>query len=123
MVTVSHQRESRDFPMKIRRRLMHCVLWGSVVVLVNACDKPPEMAANSNATSPNIADADVTTNVHTALHRDPALKNFVIDVVTLKGDVRLIGTLDTQAQIDSVAALARASNGVHSVHNELTLRK
>jgi hyperosmotically inducible protein len=43
--------------------------------------------------------------------------------VTLKGDVRLIGVLDNQLQIDEALRIARASEGAHTIHDELTIRK
>ncbi|OYV00354.1 MAG: hypothetical protein CFE45_09485 [Burkholderiales bacterium PBB5] len=65
---------------------------------------------------------DVTTGVKTALLRDEALKAFDIVVVTTKGDVRLTGQLDNQAQIDSALAIARGVTGVHSLHDELVIK-
>jgi len=46
-----------------------------------------------------------------------------ITVVTTKGDVRLTGILDSQAQIDEAIRIARAVNGVHAIHHELTIKK
>ena len=104
-------------------------LWGAAMValvLMAGCDKTPE-AGGLNMTSPpnaaNIADVDVTTNVKTALLRDAALQGVDISVITLKGDVRLIGVVDTQGQIDAAVKLARGSDGVHAIHDELTLKK
>ncbi|OYU46813.1 MAG: hypothetical protein CFE44_00150, partial [Burkholderiales bacterium PBB4] len=57
---------------------------------------------------------DVTEHVKTALHQTDSLKRFDITVVTLKGDVRLIGVLDSQAQIDETIKIARASDGAHT---------
>ncbi len=88
----------------------------------------PAMSPDMTASMPmvmstdNVSDADVTTNVTTALLRDPSLKAFDIAVVTLKGDVRLIGTVAKRAQADSAIALTRAAHGVHSVHDELVVK-
>jgi osmotically-inducible protein OsmY len=109
--------------MTIRINLLSCILAGSAVAGLSACSTQAEAAVGSPVTAPQIADVDVTTNVHTAFHRDPVLRAFVITVVTTKGDVRLTGALDTQAQIDVALALARTSGGVHTIHNELTLKK
>lgn len=103
--------------------------WSIAVValaLVAGCTKTPEaggvpLPSTSNAA--NVADVDVTTNVKTALLRDAALKGFDIGVITLKGDVRLIGVVDTQSQIDAAIKLARGADGVHSIHDELTVKK
>ncbi|PZO11376.1 MAG: hypothetical protein DCF26_21520 [Burkholderiales bacterium] len=61
-------------------------------------------------------------NVLAALQQDTSLTPFNIEAVTLKGDVRLIGVVDTQAQKDSAVALARAAKGAHTIHDELTVK-
>jgi osmotically-inducible protein OsmY len=109
-----------------------------LVLAFTACSKTPEEATlPSVASMPSAADTassaampmaavddvDVTTKVQTALLQDPALKAFDIKVVTLKGDVRLTGMVDTQAQIDEALRLTRAAEGVHSIHDELSLKK
>jgi hypothetical protein len=71
----------------------------------------------------NVSDVDVTEHVKTALQQSDLLKAFDITVVTLKGDVRLIGVLSSQAQIDEANRLARVADGVHAVHDELTIKK
>lgn len=99
------------------------------LALLAGCNKPPETggaALPSSATAAdvsNTADGEVTINVKTALQQDAALSGFDIGVITLKGDVRLTGTVDTQSQIDSALKIARAAGGAHSIHNELTLKK
>jgi osmotically-inducible protein OsmY len=70
-----------------------------------------------------VSDIDVTEHVKTALRQSDALKSFDITVVTLKGDVRLNGLVDSQAQIDEALRIARAADGAHSIHDELTIRK
>jgi osmotically-inducible protein OsmY len=65
----------------------------------------------------------VTTKVKTALHSDELVKSFDIAVVTLKGDVRLTGAVDNQVQLDHIDKLVRSIEGVHSIHDELTIKK
>jgi hyperosmotically inducible periplasmic protein len=93
---------------------------------LGACGKAPEPAAVnppvSSATA-NVSDIDVTEHVKTVLSQTESLKGLDITVVTLKGDVRLTGVLDTQAQIDEALGIARAAEGVHTIHDELTLKK
>jgi osmotically-inducible protein OsmY len=71
----------------------------------------------------NVSDLDVTEHVKTALQQNDALKGFDIGVVTLKGDVRLTGVVSSQAQIDEAIKIARAADGAHTVHDELTIKK
>ncbi len=106
----------------------------AATLLMGGCSKPAEVApsappaagtvaeAASTATS-NVSDADVSEHVSTVLNQNDALKTFDIKVVTLKGDVRLIGVLDTQAQIDTALKIAREAEGSHTIHNELTIKK
>jgi hyperosmotically inducible protein len=61
--------------------------------------------------------------VKTALLQAELLKGADITVVTLKGDVRLTGVLDSQAQIDDAIRISRAAEGAHTIHDELTLKK
>ncbi|MCE9661709.1 MAG: BON domain-containing protein [Burkholderiales bacterium] len=98
----------------------------AATVAIGGCSKSPEASATLPAASAavaNVTDTDVTEHVKTALLQNESLKGFDIKVVTLKGDVRLIGVLDNQAQIDEAIKIARASDGAHSIHDELTIRK
>jgi hyperosmotically inducible protein len=99
--------------------------------LAVACSKTPDavtpavtsvLEVPAPAAGPNVADRDVTEHVKTALQQDDMLKGFDITVITIKGDVRLIGVLDRQAQIDEAIRIARAADGAHTVHDELTLK-
>ena len=80
---------------------------------------PPTVQVESQETS----DADVTTGVKAALLRDAALKSFDIAVVTTKGDVRLTGQVNTQPQVDAALVVVRSIKGVHSIHDELVVKK
>lgn len=110
---------------KHSERLLFAVAMAMGTMLVG-CSKPPEGTATMPAASTavgNVSDIDVTEHVKTALQRNESLRAFDINVVTLKGDVRLIGMVDSQAQIDEAIKIARASNGVHAIHDELTIKK
>lgn len=99
----------------------------TTTMLVAGCGKPaPEVAAiwpAASAPLANVSDADVSEHVTTALNQNDLLKGVDIQVVTLKGDVRLIGMLDNQVQIDTALKIARASEGAHTIHDELTIKK
>lgn len=96
------------------------------LAILAGCSKSPDAAVampGALAVDANVIDADVTRKVETALRQNDALKAFNIMVVTLKGDVRLTGVLDSQAQVDEAIRTARAVNGTHSIHDELTLKQ
>ena len=88
---------------------------------LGGCNKPMQPIANL-ANLANVSDIDVTQNVKTALHQSDTLKSFNITVITQKGDVRLIGILDNQVQIDEAIKIARAAEGVHTIHDELMIK-
>lgn len=82
------------------------------------------LAACNKATSvTEVKDIDVTTDVKTTLVSDPILKNTDITVTTIKGDVKLVGIVDSQSQIDHAVDVTRSIAGVHAIHNELVIRK
>lgn len=70
-----------------------------------------------------MSDRDVNEHVKTVLDQNDSLRRFDIQVITLKGDVRLVGSVETQEQIDEALRIARAAEGAHSIHNELTIQK
>lgn len=107
-------------------RLFFPALSLSALLLVAACSKAPETfpaLPAASAAQGNVSDIDVSEHVKTALQQNASLQAFDIQVVTNKGDVRLIGVLENQAQIDTALAIARAADGAHSIHDELTIKK
>lgn len=112
----------------------------ALTALLTACGQPADEGASSKSSSsnnsnssngppapvmanlPNVLDRDVTEHVKTALQSSPTLKGFDIQVQTLQGDVRLTGVLDSQEQVVEALRIARASEGAHSIHDELTLK-
>jgi osmotically-inducible protein OsmY len=115
--------------MKTSRWIYTLSIAWAVALLAVGCSKLPEpvtsTAPNKEAQVPvaNLPDLDVTEHVKMALQQNESLKPFNISVITLKGDVRVIGVLDTQGQIDEAIKIARTSAGTHTVHDELTLKK
>lgn len=64
-------------------------------------------------------DSVITERVTSALAADPALKDTRIAVATQDGVVRLTGFVDSMAQLERAAVLARAVQGVSAVKNAL----
>lgn len=93
----------------------------AVLLSLAACGKPAP-AVQTPPPVAEVSDMDVTTRVKTALLSDEATKSFEVVVLTTKGDVRLSGVMDTQAQKDQALAVARAIEGVHTVHDEITVK-
>ncbi|PRD66323.1 BON domain-containing protein [Malikia granosa] len=96
-------------------------------IVLTACNKADHIASPTQApvarANANVSDADITTHVKSALNNDSSLAGQDITVVTTKGDVRLTGVVGSQAQVDTVLGAARAAEGAHSIHNELTVKQ
>lgn len=96
------------------------------ICMLTGCNKPQEKTntpASASAINTEVSDDQVTTNVKTALLLDEKMKDFDITVITAKGDVRLNGVVNNQSQIDYVTKLVRNVEGVHSIHDELSINK
>lgn len=88
------------------------------------CNKAPQSPMPlATAEAVNVSDTDVTEHVKTALQQNDALKGFDIAVATTKGDVRLTGVVNLQVQMDEAVRIARAAEGAHTIHNEITLKQ
>ena len=106
---------------KLTASLLNAALLAAMM-LAGGCSKPPESAAPTPAITSSVGNVS-DEHVKTALQQSELLKAFDINVVTLKGDVRLIGMLDNQAQVDEAIKIARAADGAHTIHDELTLKR
>ena len=70
-----------------------------------------------------VDDATVTGRVKTALLAEPNIQSADISVVTFKGEVQLSGFVNSQAQIDQAAQIARTTEGASAVKNELKIKQ
>jgi hyperosmotically inducible protein len=70
-----------------------------------------------------VDDSIVTTRVKTALLADISIKSFDIAVVTRNGAVQLSGFVNNQSQMDNAVGIAKSTEGVSSVVNELSVKK
>jgi hyperosmotically inducible protein len=97
----------------------------AATLAASGCSKSPQpvvAAPVASAPAGHVTDLNVTEHVKSALQQNDALKGFNITVVTLKGDVRLMGQVDTQAHMDDAIRIARAADGAHTIHNEITVK-
>jgi len=67
-------------------------------------------------------DTVITTKVKAAIFNEPSLKSAEINVETFKGTVQLSGFVNSRADIDKAAQVARGVNGVKSVRNDMRLK-
>jgi len=69
-----------------------------------------------------VDDSVTTGRVKAALIADPVTKAHQIDVETFKGTVQLNGFVDTAASKERATEVAKGTEGVKSVHNNLTVK-
>jgi hyperosmotically inducible protein len=69
-----------------------------------------------------IDDATVTAKLKTALLQAPDVKGTDVNVDTVNGKVTLKGAVESQAQADRAVQIARASEGVREVDNQLMVK-
>jgi hyperosmotically inducible periplasmic protein len=81
-----------------------------------------EMAVQGDKTAVAIDDAEITAKVKAAIFAEPGLKTLQISVDTVKGEVTLSGSVDSQSSSDTAAALAGSVAGVVKVENRLELK-
>jgi len=93
-------------------------------LLIAGCNKPTEMPGTQSSAieGTHISDSDVNQAVRSALVQDETLKGFSITAVTTNGDVQLAGVVDNQGQIDYADKLVSNIDGVHTIHNHLTIK-
>jgi hyperosmotically inducible protein len=75
--------------------------------------------ASTQTAGRQVDDAEITASVKSKLAADPEVKAHEIDVDTIDGEVRLSGIVDDAATRAEAGELARGTDGVRSVKNEL----
>lgn len=78
--------------------------------------------AKQEGTGEYFDDTVITTKVKTAVLNEPTLKSAEINVETFKGVVQLSGFVNSQADINKAAEVARGVPGVKSVKNDMRLK-
>ena len=69
-----------------------------------------------------VDDASITTKVKSAFASDERVAATSINVETMKGTVQLSGFAKSQAEKDRAAEIARKTEGVVSVKNDIVVR-
>jgi len=77
--------------------------------------------ATSRPIDQQSSDAVITSKIESKLAADPETESYEIDVDTLNGAVKLRGIVETAAERNEAVRLARETEGVRSVDNQLKL--
>ena len=85
-----------------------------------AAARAGEVAGNAGAA---VTDAAITSAVKTKFLADSTVKGLQIDVDTNNGMVTLNGNVKTRAEADRAMMLARDTNGVKTVHDNLKIAR
>jgi len=78
--------------------------------------------ATRQSTGEYIDDAAITTKVKSAFVRDDTVKALDVKVDTFRGVVQLSGFVDSAAQRARAEEIARSTNGVRDVTNNIQLK-
>jgi hypothetical protein len=95
--------------------------WPSVVVLLLTVPACALFRAQEAATTGYVGDSTITARVKTALIKDPRIQASEIDVQTYQGRVTLNGVVDSAAMAERALEVARATPGVRTIDDKLTL--
>ena len=114
--------------MPFRPASLALSLVAGAVLLVTGCNRTPEAptpaaAAASTTVGTEIDDTVITAKVKSALLGDPDTKSFDIKVETRKGAVQLSGFVDNHTQAGGAKRIARATEGVKSVDDAMTIKE
>jgi osmotically-inducible protein OsmY len=78
--------------------------------------------ATQESTGQYMDDTAITTKVKAAIFNDASLKSAEINVETFKGAVQLSGFVNSGADIQRAAAVARGVSGVRSIKNDMRVK-
>jgi osmotically-inducible protein OsmY len=78
--------------------------------------------SKQEGTGEYVDDTVITAKVKAAVLSEPSLKSSEINVETFKGTVQLSGFVNSEADINKAAEVARSVGGVKSVKNDMRLK-
>lgn len=102
----------------------HAIMITRSVEGVKNVDNKVSLKSNAATTmGVKVDDSIVTSKVKSSLLADPDIKSLDIAVITNNGEVQLSGFVNNQTQIDHAMDVARRTEGVHNVINELRVKQ
>jgi osmotically-inducible protein OsmY len=94
-----------------------CVMLGASLVSVGCSSTPTR-----ESTGQQIDDTTITTKVKAKMVDDPAVSALNIKVETFKGTVQLSGFANNATEVNRAVEIARGTDGVKSVKNDIRLK-
>ena len=100
---------------------------GNATTLAKRADNATERAADktrdaARSTASAVSDTAITAKVKAGIFKEPELKSMAINVDTEKGAVTLSGFVDSKAEADKAAKVAREVDGVTSVKSDIKVK-
>lgn len=99
------------------QRYLLPLLGALLLSLLVACTTPA-----GRSTGQVVDDAAITTQIKADLLADKEVSGFAVSVETFKGEVVLTGAVDSWAQSNKAAQIARRVHGVTTVKNLLKIK-
>ncbi len=99
------------------RRFLLTLFSTLLLSLMVSCTTPA-----GRSTGQVVDDAAITTQVKADLLADKEVSGFAVSVETFKGEVVLTGAVDSWAQSNKAAQIARRVHGVNTVKNLLKIK-
>lgn len=114
-------------PVENYRIMLGVSLCSLLLISIVSCDKTPTTASQQSSPqaieSPHPTDRKVEARIRSALLFEQSTASAQIAVTVTNGDARLTGEVDTQQQLDQVLKLIKTVQGVHTIHDELSVKK
>lgn len=94
------------------------ILLSFMLAMTSACSTSP----TSRPIGVAVEDTTITTKIKAALAADPDVKGRDVQVETYRGTVQLSGFVDSPENIRRAADIARRTDGVREVKNDLIVK-
>ncbi len=101
------------------RYLLAFAVAGIIAMGINGC----AATSTKESTGQFVDDAAITTKVKAKLVEDPVVSGLRISVETYKGIVQLSGFANSRAEINQAEEIAKQTEGVRSVRNDIHLKR
>ena len=109
------------------RTMLSFTLTGLLLIAMTGCEKKIATVitplSSASGSSVDATDIELAAHIRSALVSDGVVTSVKIDVVVTKGDARLTGEVETQQQLDQILKVAKSVEGVHTIHDELFVKK
>ena len=91
----------------------------AIALLLGACT----VTEGKQSAGEYVDDATISTRVRTAIVRDPNVSLTELDVKTMNGTVQLSGFTDQQAKKNRAGEIAKSTQGVKEVKNDIVVKR